>query len=485
MQRLARVAIALAILPSISAFPAYHELYYSQRLDHFSPVSNGRWSHRYLLNNDSWDGRGQLPNGCRGPILLYAGNEGPIDGFWVGNGFMIEVLAPRLGGLLLFPEERFYGKSLPFGEESTSWDRLAHLTTAQVLEDYVELVAHIKATTPGAAACPVVAFGGSYGATLAALLRAAHPESVVGALAASSELGYYDVSRWQAHDVSEYTFEEVVIADYTAARPGCWEKIQATTAAIDAAERGSVVQAFHLCDDGVLGPTKSSLFAYALEALPQQDYPYVIGAMPAKPVTWVCDTLLGASDADADAMLAAAGAVVDLALNRNGPDCLANLGLGGPGNTPGDGPGPGAWGWQSCTETLHCFSARGLRNYTFNYSVSADICASVYDGTVSPDTASLAIQFGGYGLADGSAGVKNIIWSQGTLDPWHGWFRNVSAPPAKSEIYHFLMEGSAHHLDLRSPHPADPPDTVAARAAYEKIIAGWIKDAAAQTPLMV
>ena len=46
----------------------------------------------------SWDGRGQLENGCRGPILLYTGNEGPITAFYDTNGFMIEELAPMLGG---------------------------------------------------------------------------------------------------------------------------------------------------------------------------------------------------------------------------------------------------------------------------------------------------------------------------------------------------------------------------------------------------
>merc|ERR1719229_955815 len=110
--------------------------------------------------------------------------------------------------------------------------------------------------------------------------------------------------------------------------------------------------------------------------------------------------------------------------------CIPYLGPGGPGNTPGDGPGLGAWGWQSCTETLHRFSARILRNYTFNYSGSAELCGKLYNRTVAPDTAALARRFGGYALAEGTAGVSNLIWSHGTLDPWHGWFQNMRTPPA-------------------------------------------------------
>lgn len=136
-----------------------------------------------------------------------------------------------------------------------------------------------------------------------------------------------------------------------------------------------------------------------------------------------------------------------------------------------------AWGYQSCTETLHPFSARGLRNYTFNYDTSAKICNQLYNGTVEPDLAKLVTQFGGYNLADGSAGVSHLIWSQGTLDPWHGWFNQIKEPARGSNIYHFLMKGSAHHLDLKKSNPADPPDVNAARKEYIKIFKRWIHEA--------
>jgi len=36
--------------------------------------------------------------------MLYTGNEGPVDAFWEGNGFM-QGLAAKWGGLIVFPEE--------------------------------------------------------------------------------------------------------------------------------------------------------------------------------------------------------------------------------------------------------------------------------------------------------------------------------------------------------------------------------------------
>lgn len=461
----------------------YYELFYQQRLDHFSHV-DVRWPHRFLLGNNSWDGRGRLANGCQGPTLVYAGNEGPIDEFWAGNGFMIEELAPHWGGLLIFPEQRFYGKSLPFGNASLTAEHLVYLTTSQVIEDYAELLQHLKATLPGAAGCPAIAFGGSYGGTLAALLRATHPGVVDGALAASSELGYYDVAGWPQHGVTEFTFEDIVVQDYAEAHPQCLEAIEAAVQLIDATPEAEVARIFKVCEAMALRPTKSDLFVYALEGLPQEDYPYAIEPMPARPLAVACTRLVGALAGKAGtALLAAAAAITEMALGAGDGSCIPTQGEGGPGNTPGDGPGPGAWGWQSCTETLHGFSARGLRTYTFNYTASAEQCASLYGAGVSPNLTALARQFGGYALANGSSGTTRIIWSQGTLDPWHGWFRNITAAPRQSEMHHIIIEGAAHHLDLKAPRLEDPPAVTAARRLEAEIIWQWIQNASRGNPL--
>ena len=83
----------------------------------------------------------------------------------------------------------------------------------------------------------------------------------------------------------------------------------------------------------------------------------------------------------------------------------------GPAGVPGDGPGPGNWGWQSCTQNLHQFSARGVRNYTFDLERSAGVpCARYFNNTAKLDTHALTRTYGGYALGDGKVGVSNLIW---------------------------------------------------------------------------
>ena len=121
-----------------------------------------------------------------------------------------------------------------------------------------------------------------------------------------------------------------------------------------------------------------------------------------------------------------------------------------------------------------------MRGAAFNFSHAADAgapCEALFG--VAPDARALARRFGGYALADGAGvGVSQIIWSNGGLDPWHGGGFLTPGDPASGNHWVFMPNG-AHHLDLRAPHPDDPPDVTAARQLEESIIRGWI-DAAAR-----
>eukprot|EP00755_Sulcionema_specki_P008997 Sspe_Gene.42458::Locus_20605_Transcript_4_5_Confidence_0.286_Length_1924::g.42458::m.42458/K01285/PRCP; lysosomal Pro-X carboxypeptidase len=459
--------------PPTSDYPTFVEEYITQPVDHFR-FGNATWQHRYLVNDQQWTGKGRLPNGCKGPILFYTGNEGAIEGFWYASGFVVSTLAEKWGALVVFGEHRYYGKSMPFGEKSLSADNVVYLSAEQALADYANLITSLKDRL-GATNCPVLSFGGSYGGTLTTFFRAKYPHIVAGGLAASAPIGYYDPLHWAEHGVTSYTWIDIVNKVYRDA--GCFEQVVSAREAIantakTPAGRAALQKKFKMCS---LPPNWEDLVYYftdAIETLPQEDYPYPIHPRPAWPINATCEVFKSSSD-----LLDAAATVLSWYYPPGEKGCVEQAA--GAGGIPGGGPPTlgdfgDSWGYQSCTETLHEFDGRGVRDFDFSMDDVNAACQGWYK--VTPRPTWLTLNYGGYALNSNASTVTNVIWSNGLRDPWHGGgflVQNKESCPV------LLMPSGAHHVDLRLPNStADPADITAVRAQEEAILRKWVLQAA-------
>ena len=155
---------------------------------------------RYLVDDTYFDRE-------NGPIIFYAGNEGDVYTFFDNSGFMTTTLAEQFGALVIFGEHRYYGTSMPFGDESFDKDNLKYLTVEQAMEDYVEFMYDYKRTNELMDRAVIVG-GGSYGGMLSAWLRMKYPHVFQGALAASAPILFFDGY------VSPDAYDDIATDDY-------------------------------------------------------------------------------------------------------------------------------------------------------------------------------------------------------------------------------------------------------------------------------
>jgi len=74
-----------------------------------------------------------------GPLLFNMGNEGSVRSkVTIIQTGLLHSLAIKLRAAVLYSEHRYYGKSLPFSNESFVPNKLIHLTMENAMADYVK-----------------------------------------------------------------------------------------------------------------------------------------------------------------------------------------------------------------------------------------------------------------------------------------------------------------------------------------------------------
>ncbi|XP_061575747.1 lysosomal Pro-X carboxypeptidase [Cololabis saira] len=448
---------------------SYKTLYFDQKIDHFGFLEDGTFKQRYLVADQHW----HQPDG---PILFYTGNEGDITWFCNNTGFMWEV-AEELGAMLVFAEHRYYGESLPFGQDSYSDSKhLNYLTSEQALADFAVLIQNLKSTVPWAVHSPVIAVGGSYGGMLSAWLRIKYPNVVLGALASSAPI-------WQFPGMVPCgDFYKIVTQDFARSGSNCDANIRRSWKAINNVSSSAsglqwLSQEFSLCT-----PLKTGLGVIAFKNWLQEtwvnlamvDYPYeanFLQPLPRWPIQVVCKYLGFDSSVSDYQLLRGVSQAAKVYYNYTGSSACLNTSQTATGSL-----GALGWTYQACTEMVMPMCTDGVQDMfepeEWNFQVFSDECNAMFGVRPRADWAGTV--YGGKEIRSHS----NIIFSNGGLDPWSagGVTYNMS-----DKLVSIWIPDGAHHLDLRYSNDLDPPAVRAARALEVKYFQDWINKAKKKT----
>ncbi|KAI5078890.1 hypothetical protein GOP47_0006561 [Adiantum capillus-veneris] len=446
---------------SLATADTYDIRYFTQLVDHFAYHPHpSTFQQRYLISTEHCS----EPNS---PIFMYCGNEGKIEWFAQNTGFLWE-LASTFGALVLFPEHRYYGESMPFGSQEAAYkdaDSLAYLTSEQALADFVSLLTDLKKNM-SAEACPVVLFGGSYGGMLAAWMRLKYPHIAIGAIASSAPILQFEDL------VPTDTFYRIVSEDFKGESSDCFDVIQQSWDVLDTvgqSEEGlqSLTNKFLLCSQLNNTSELENWMYAAYEYLAMVNYPYAANftmPLPAFPVREVCNAInAGYNNTD---ILSRIFAGMSVYYNYTGSATCFDLGE----NIDGiDG-----WDWQACTEMVMPMSSNGSNSmfppYTFDLQQYEAYCLEQYG--VKPMPTWITQEFGGHSIKKVLENFgSNIVFSNGLLDPWSGGgvLQNIS-----STLVAVITEQGAHHLDLRSSTEDDPQWLIEQRQVEIAHIKSWL-----------
>ena len=118
------VVVLAALLPlSDSGYVTSKLKFFNQTLDHFDPQNNATFLQRYYVQTDYCD---ESPSEC--PIFLYICGEYTCQG--IPDDY-IQVLAYKMKAVVVMPEHRYYGSSLPF--EELTMQNLRFLSSKQAI----------------------------------------------------------------------------------------------------------------------------------------------------------------------------------------------------------------------------------------------------------------------------------------------------------------------------------------------------------------
>ncbi|SPP83757.1 blast:Putative serine protease K12H4.7 [Drosophila guanche] len=172
------------------------ELWLPQKVDHFDALNNQTWQMRYYRNGKY--------HRNRGPIFIFVGGEWSISPGFLVTGLTHD-MAVENAGMLFYTEHRYYGPSLPHGEQSFQLDQLQHLSIYQSLADLAHFIRFQKKENPRLRQSKVILVGGSYSGSMVAWMTQLYPDLIAASWASSAPLlakaDFYEYMEVVSHSI--------------------------------------------------------------------------------------------------------------------------------------------------------------------------------------------------------------------------------------------------------------------------------------------
>ncbi|KRX08961.1 hypothetical protein PPERSA_08164 [Pseudocohnilembus persalinus] len=445
----------------------YKVYYHTQKIDHLQFNNDSTFQQKYLVRDQFYQEGG--------PIFFYCGNEGPVEMFYENAGFLNTDLAKEFNALIVYMEHRYYGDSMPFGNEENSYkkENLVYLTSLQALYDYVTFLDDFKAKNFDYNV-PVIAFGGSYGGMLATWMRLKFPNSIDGALGASAPIAYFQnrvgLNLGSFYEIATVNFEQ----------DGCDKKIKETFDRLqdmyytaNQEDFEELNSSFNLCTPITSQQNITSLINWINEGyayMAMTNYPYeteFLKYLPAWPANTSCNALEDVNiNSSNKNLFNAINLSVSTYYNFDGKEKCNEIFE----DNASDQDMAG-WDIQACAELVMPMDS-GDSMFNFFMWDGELYSQNCYDQWGLKTNYDWALNFYGGKTDEEFQYSSNIFLSNGELDPWSGggiYYEN------NLDFDYVLMPMCAHHLDLRSPNPADPIYVKKGRNLEREAIYRWIQ----------
>lgn len=368
------------------------------------------------------------------------------------------------------------------------------------MADYINILSHDQDNdNPKIAALnpKVVAFGGSYGGMLSAMIRYKYPHKIAGAIAGSAPMAITSISDHHPSDFNSVTTETYKFYNH------CDDKIRKIWPTIDTMSDEEILSKFNICDDQQ-GYVKNRFIAglessYILMAMANYDHAAnFIMPLPEWPIEFYCQNLEKYTNDEYESFHVIEN-IIQLTRNFTGQavDCLPmDVDLDQPAKLPGNlhlqkvsasnqpvkGIDINSWAFQTCTQipiVLVSSKSDMFRNSTF------DTVEAEFADTKKQMTQNCQDQFGvtpdydyiknTYGYFQDGSHFSNIVFTNGQFDPWRSGKPLIETNPDK-DIIMINIEKGAHHAEMMPVDKNDPISFYKARSKIEQMVNKWIQN---------